>query len=356
MFPPNRSCSSNNPAFCLGEDGYLPLVTSNSEQMEPFGNDLVPVPSGSLATGLTKAVLVTIYKDKTETCRKIFHISDASQLLGNCYSEFPDPVKLERFLKYNKDFNDYIDCDITTTVQEYDKFQVHVATEVILQLQVINMQPPQNENIQAEDHLPLKSFLTKKVPDIMTEYQCTGVLSSQGRRKIITICVGDLVAKHGFYPSTADKLSLAKSLIGVFPSLSLSIFGENEGYEHLYDPVSHKGFIEMKLRNMRRHLEEGQRRYQRKRKVPCSVSPGSSGTLSSADEDPSEWLSVIKRIKPSSENIATIRTAMEKTFNHRRNWISTQSPTICEITQQYPRFIDMPFLGCDGGSFLPLRW
>ncbi|KAA0722931.1 hypothetical protein E1301_Tti013641 [Triplophysa tibetana] len=94
--------------------------------------------------------------------------------------------------------------------------------------------------------------------------------------------------------------------------------------EHLYDPVSHKGFIEMKLQNMRQHLKEVQRRYQRKRKVPCSVSPGALVTLSSANEDPSEWLSLIKRMKPSSENITTIRTAMEKTFNHRRNWISTQ--------------------------------
>nr|XP_023660208.1 uncharacterized protein LOC111840046 [Paramormyrops kingsleyae] len=91
---------------------------------------------------------------------------------------------------------------------------------------------------------------------------------------------------------------------------------------------------------MRRHLEEGQRRYQRKRKVP-SVSTGPSTTQA---DDPNEWLTVIKRMKPSSENITTIRTAMDKTFNHRRNWISAQSPAVSEIAQQYPRFIDMPSL------------
>lgn len=111
--------------------------------------------------------------------------------------------------------------------------------------------------------------------------------------------------------------------------------------EHLYDPVSHKGFIEMKLRNMRRHLEEGQRRYQRKRKAPCSVSAGALVT-SSNDEDPNEWLTLIKRMKPSSENITSIKTAMEKTFIHRRNWISMESPTVGDICQQYRRFIDKP--------------
>ncbi|XP_045898861.1 uncharacterized protein LOC123966794 [Micropterus dolomieu] len=306
---------------------FAPVVTAskNLEQMDQSLED--PGPLGSFDTGqLTKTVLVSIYKDNTETCKKIFHISDAPQLLTFCYSEFSHPVQLERFLKYNKDFNDYIDCDITTAVQDYDKFQVYVATEI--HLQIINVQPTQTKSTQAEDSLPLQSFLSRKAPDTIAEYEHTGMLSTEGRKKIITVSVGDLVAKHGFYPSTADKLNLAKSLIAIFPSLNLSVCGENEGYEHLYDPVSHKGFIEIKLRNMRRHLEEGQRRYQRKRKVPCSVSAGASVTQSPADEDPIEWLTIIKRMKPSSENISTIKTAMEKTFNHRRNWISTQMPTV----------------------------
>ncbi len=65
---------------------------------------------------------------------------------------------------------------------------------------------------------------------------------------------------------------------------------------------------------------------------------------SSNDEDPNEWLTVIKRMKPSSENITSIKTAMEKTFIHHRNWISMESPTVGDICQQYPRFIEMPSL------------
>ncbi|MEQ2189122.1 hypothetical protein GOODEAATRI_021984 [Goodea atripinnis] len=49
-------------------------------------------------------------------------------------------------------------------------------------------------------------------------------------------------------------------------------------------------------------------------------------------------------MKPSSENLTTIKQAMTQTFTQRRTRITTQSPTLTEIFQQYPRFIDMPCL------------
>lgn len=36
--------------------------------------------------------------------------------------------------------------------------------------------------------------------------------------------------------------------------------------EHFYDPSSHSGFLEMRLRNIRRKLEAGQRRYTKRNK------------------------------------------------------------------------------------------
>ncbi|KAK0144619.1 hypothetical protein N1851_016961 [Merluccius polli] len=101
----------------------------------------------------------------------------------------------------------------------------------------------------------LESVLEKKAPDILTEHQQT--LSTSSRKKL----------------------------------------------EHFYDPVSHKGFIEIKLRS----LEVGQQRYH-KRKLSCSAA---SAAQPSVDEDPSEWLTVIKRMKPSPENMGPIKTAME---------------------------------------------
>ncbi|XP_078026554.1 uncharacterized protein LOC117258361 [Epinephelus lanceolatus] len=186
----------------------------------------------------------------------------------------------------------------------------------------------------------LKSLLEKKAADILNEYQQTGTLSTSSRKKLVKLSVSDLVEKYGFYPPAAEKLHLAKSLITLFTALKMMVSGEGDGFEHFYDPLSHKGFIEIKLRNIRQNLEEGQRRYL-KRKLPYSAA---SAAQPSVDEDPSEWLAVIKRMKASPENMAPIKTAMEKTFSYCRNWISTQSPTLTDTVQQYPRFIDIPSL------------
>lgn len=118
--------------------------------------------------------------------------------------------------------------------------------------------------------------------------------------------------------------------------------------EHFYDPVSHSGFIEMRLRNLRRKLHDDQRRYQRKRSR-ISDSSGVSITLEitaegEEEESSREWTTVIKRMKPSPENLNTIKTGMEKTYSNRRLWVANKSPTVKEFFEQYPRFVDMPYL------------
>lgn len=110
--------------------------------------------------------------------------------------------------------------------------------------------------------------------------------------------------------------------------------------EHYYDPASHNGFIEMKLRNLRRDMEESQRRYRRKSRSGGAVAL----IMSNIEEDVSEWVTLAKRMKPSPQNLSTIKHAMDQTYTHRRIWITTQSPTVAEIFHQYPRFIDMPHL------------
>ena len=84
---------------------------------------------------LAKRVVVAIYKDGTETCKKHFTGADASQLLQACHSEFSHLVQLVKFLKYNNEFQDYVDCDTSTDVKDYDKFQLKVAT--VVQLEVV---------------------------------------------------------------------------------------------------------------------------------------------------------------------------------------------------------------------------
>lgn len=112
--------------------------------------------------------------------------------------------------------------------------------------------------------------------------------------------------------------------------------------EHFFDPASHTGFLEDKLRNIRRNLRDDQRRY-RKRGGHSSEIPIGLEEVKS-DESVQEWITIIKRMKPSPDNISSIKMGMDKTYSHRRYWISNQSPTLAEIVENYPRFIDMPFL------------
>ncbi|XP_042077657.1 uncharacterized protein LOC102290724 [Haplochromis burtoni] len=146
------------------------------------------------------------------------------------------------------------------------------------------------------------------------------------------------------YPLSAEKLTVAKSIITTFPSLSVRVAGQGEGFEHYYDPVSHCGFLETKLRNLRRNLDKGQRRY-KKRKVTNDCGEDKKlrqedGNTSSTDE----WVTLIKRLRPSAENLPTIMSGMEETYTSRRAWISKDSPTAAEIFREYPRFLDMPSL------------
>ncbi len=119
-------------------------------------------------------------------------------------------------------------------------------------------------------------------------------------------------------------------------------FSPLKSQEHFYDPASHSGFLEMRLRNIRRKLEEGQRRYSRHKRGrdvgPNSVQDEGDGS------EVREFINLMKRLRPSADNMPSIKSAMQKTFTWRRSWISKHSPTMEEIFQEYPRFLDIPTL------------
>ncbi|XP_051982092.1 uncharacterized protein LOC127643412 [Xyrauchen texanus] len=96
----------------------------------------------------------------------------------------------------------------------------------------------------------------------------------------------------------------------------------------------------MRLRNIRRKLQQSQRIYNLKQRLPTD-----QPSLPITDETvPTEWLTLIKRMRPSPENSSSIKTAIDQTFSYRRRWIMTKSPTVGQIFKEYPRFLDMPAL------------
>ncbi|KAK5880603.1 hypothetical protein CesoFtcFv8_023614 [Champsocephalus esox] len=98
----------------------------------------------------------------------------------------------------------------------------------------------------------------------------------------------------------------------------------------------------MRLRNIRRKLVEVQRRY-RRHKRSRDVGP-SSVQDEGDDSDIKECINLMKKLRPSAENISSIKSAMQKTFTSRRSWISKHPPTMNQIFQEYPRFSDIPTL------------
>lgn len=67
-----------------------------------------------------KKVLVSVYKDGTEKYKKLFSVNSASQLLQVCHPEFSHTMDLQRFLHYNSDFKDYIDCNSSIDIKDYE--------------------------------------------------------------------------------------------------------------------------------------------------------------------------------------------------------------------------------------------
>ncbi|CAL8253596.1 unnamed protein product [Boreogadus saida] len=131
----------------------------------------------------------------------------------------------------------------------------------------------------------LKVLIKSKAPNIIAEYEKSGTISTKNRMLLVRVAVSNLVERRGFYPSSDDKVCLAKNVVTTFPKLSVKIQEHNEGYEHYYDPASHNGFIEMKLRNLRRDMEESQRRYRRKNKTCGTVTLTLTSSMANTDED-----------------------------------------------------------------------
>ncbi|KAL3981349.1 2,4-dienoyl-CoA reductase [(3E)-enoyl-CoA-producing], mitochondrial [Sarotherodon galilaeus] len=169
--------------------------------------------------------------------------------------------------------------------------------------------------------------LTRKAPQ--SQYETTGTLSVPLRKLLVKTCIGDLVKR-------CERVPLFST---TFPSLSVRVAGQGEGFEHYYDPVSHCGFLEAKVLTDDCGEDKKLRREDR--------------NTSSTDE----WVTLIKRLRPSAAiyhfNIPAIMSGMEETYTSRRAWISKDSPTATEIFSEYPRFLDMPSL--HGGSPVPRR-
>ncbi|MFT7799093.1 uncharacterized protein LOC111856031 isoform X2 [Arapaima gigas] len=194
-----------------------------------------------------------------------------------------------------------------------------------------------------QNHLEqLRLWLERLCPEVVREYERDGCLCELSRRKLIKFAVSFIMDKFGFYPTSAQKTMLAEHIVELFPSLRLCVPSAGiNGVEHLYDPVSRTGYIETRLRNFRRTLEADKKKYVLKRRRAELGLPGAP-VSQSASEETRKWVALMKRTKPLSKNLPTIRTAMERTFAARRKWMSSARPSVSAVLAKYPRFLDVP--------------
>ncbi|XP_014059486.1 uncharacterized protein [Salmo salar] len=196
----------------------------------------------------------------------------------------------------------------------------------------------------------LRLWLEQLCPEVVREYEREGCLCELSRRKLIKFSVSFIVEEFGFYPTSAQKTMLAEHIVELFPGLRLCAPSAGiNGIEHLYDPLSRTGYIETRLRNSRRTLEDHKKKYvlKRRRPEPGLLDPAGPrsgpGLLESqSSEETQRWVELMKKTRPLTRNLPAIHSAMDLTFNARRRWISNTRPSMRAVLAEYPRFLDVP--------------
>ncbi len=72
----------------------------------------------------TPKTLVAVLLDEQKICKKLQHLKSAVEIIDASKYLLPCAAEYHRILKFNTDFNEFIDTDLTEKVETLDKFQV----------------------------------------------------------------------------------------------------------------------------------------------------------------------------------------------------------------------------------------
>lgn len=72
----------------------------------------------------TPKTLVAVLLDEKEICKKLQRLKSAAEIIDASKCLVPSAAEYHRILKFNADFNEFIDTDLTEKVEALDKFQV----------------------------------------------------------------------------------------------------------------------------------------------------------------------------------------------------------------------------------------
>ncbi|XP_049333160.1 uncharacterized protein LOC111195806 isoform X2 [Astyanax mexicanus] len=175
--------------------------------------------------------------------------------------------------------------------------------------------------------------------DIVCSLDTEQCLSLKQRRAMVRILVSYLIERFGETPSSETKKNMASSLVTEFPCLKDQHGNGNEAW---YSPGrNHRpatGFIEERLRNVRKRLRSGTSRPSHvENNVISSLVLPETEISDERAEAMMEWLK--NNIRPLSQ----VEEYMKQTAIHRAKWIREHgSKTMEEIKREYPRLLDTP--------------
>ncbi|CAB3987566.1 Hypothetical predicted protein [Paramuricea clavata] len=163
---------------------------------------------------------------------------------------------------------------------------------------------------------------------------------------MVQILVAELMTMFGDRPKSDIKIAMARAVIEEFPFLKDE---EGQGFEAWYTPGkglhSATGWLEEKLRNMRRRINQEKN----KTNISSSSATVSKSKLvqftslpeSSISEE--DYEGMVEWLKHHVEPLTKVKEFMSKTSVKRASWIREHSDlSVDAILKEHPRLIDTP--------------
>ncbi|XP_048118509.1 uncharacterized protein LOC125306922 [Alosa alosa] len=202
----------------------------------------------------------------------------------------------------------------------------------------------------AEQNIALEHIATFNIREILNKapngkhlvasLEENGFISHPERRSMVRILVSNLMECFGENPTSGTKALLASSIMEQFPCLRDS---QGSGYDAWFTPGrNHKpatGFLEERLRNVRKRLHRGQRQ----NSAAATPQQDTPDTLPESTITTERAIQLTEWLKNNTWPPSQVNEVMLQTAVHRAQWIrADKARPIQDIIAEFPRLVDTP--------------
>ncbi|KAG5285667.1 hypothetical protein AALO_G00006040 [Alosa alosa] len=204
--------------------------------------------------------------------------------------------------------------------------------------------------VSTEQNISLEHIATFNIREILNKapngkhlvasLEENGFISHPERRSMVRILVSNLMECFGENPTSGTKALLASSIMEQFPCLRDS---QGSGYDAWFTPGrNHKpatGFLEERLRNVRKRLHRGQRQ----NSAAATPQQDTPDTLPESTITTERAIQLTEWLKNNTWPPSQVNEVMLQTAVHRAQWIrADKARPIQDIIAEFPRLVDTP--------------